>query len=542
MKLHLAAIFLLVLFSCSKKKEADLLVLNAKIYTADSLFTIHQAMAIKDEKIIALGSTEEILRQYNSSARLDGEGRPVFPGFNDAHCHFTGMATDRWKCDLTGTNSFREVLDNVNAYARNAKTEWIYGRGWDQNDWAEKTYPDKSMLDSLFPDRPVFLKRVDGHAALVNQAALDLAGINDTTEIAGGSFEKKDGKLTGILIDKAMEMVDNIIPGIPDELALEYFEEVQRLCLAVGLTTVQDCGISEHTLELLQRFEENQAMKIKVFALLSDSAHYYDKWIKKGIYHSPLLTMGGFKIYADGALGSRGACLLRPYSDKPGWSGFMLSNPDSLKTIAAKLANSPFQMCTHAIGDSANRAILNLYGEALTEKPNRRWRIEHAQVVNEKDFALFKKFDVVPSVQPTHATSDMYWAGERLGPSRLKHAYAYRDLLNIYGWLPLGTDFPVEDISPIKTFYAAVARKDALGFPPGGFQKENALTREQALKGITIWAAKAAFQEKEKGSLEVGKSADFLVLDRDIMECEENAILTTRVMATFINGKKVFGK
>ena len=535
--------FLLIMFSsCSQKQEADLLILNARIYSADSLFSVYEAMAIKDERIIALGTSADISGKYISSARLDAEGKAVFPGFHDAHCHYTGMATDRWKCNLTGTKSFREVLDNVNAYAKNAKTEWIYGRGWDQNDWPERTYPDKKELDSLFPDRPVFLKRIDGHAALVNQAALDIAGITDSSVIEGGSFEKKDGKLTGILIDKAMEMVDNVIPGISDEMALGYFEEVQRLCLAVGLTSVQDCGISEHTFNLLQRFQQNGGMQIKVYALLSDSAHYYDKWLRKGIYSSEYLTMGGFKIYADGALGSRGACLLKPYSDQPGWWGFMLKDADSLRQLATRIARSPFQLITHAIGDSANRAVLNIYGQALTGKHDRRWRIEHAQVINPDDISLFKEFDVIPSVQPTHATSDMYWAKDRLGDSRVKHAYAYRDLLNVHGWLPLGTDFPVEDISPIKTFYAAVVRKDAIGFPPGGFQKENALTREQALKGITMWPARAAFRENEKGSLERGKVADFVVTDRDIITCAEDEILGTRVIATFINGKKVFGR
>lgn len=541
MKLPAGVLLMLMMVSgCSKKERADLVVINARIYTADSLFNVFEAMAIRGREVVALGSSREIVNRFRAKETLDAEGRPVFPGFNDAHCHFTGMATDRWKCNLTGTRSFREVLDNVNAYSKSAKTLWIYGRGWDQNDWKEKVYPDKRELDSLFPTRPVFLKRVDGHAALVNQAALDVAGITDSSRVEGGSFEKRNGKLTGILIDKAMEMVDEVIPGVSDSLALGYFEDVQRLCLAVGLTTVQDCGISEHTLELLQRFENGGSMKIKVFTFLSDSLHYYDKWIRKGIVKSDLVTMGGFKVYADGALGSRGACMLEPYADKPGWSGFMQRSGAYLKEVATKLAASSFQLCTHAIGDSANRTILHLYGSALTGQRNRRWRIEHAQVINENDFRLFKKYDIVPSVQPTHATSDMYWAGERIGPLRLKHAYAYRELLNVHGWLPLGTDFPVEDISPLKTFYAAVSRKDQKGFPPEGFQKENALTREEALKGITIWPAKATFEENIKGSLEPGKAADFVILDIDIMKCAEKEITGAKTVMTFINGKKVY--
>ena len=543
MKFRVILVFQLVLLiSCSQKERVDLVVLNGRIYTADSAFNIREAMAIHDEKIVALGTSEYISKRFSAKETIDAGGKAVFPGFIDAHCHFSGMATDRWKCNLVGTGSFREVLDTVNAYAKKVETRWIYGRGWDQNDWENKAYPTRRELDSLFPDRPVFLKRIDGHAALVNQAALDLAGITPNTQVTGGVFQKKDGKLTGILIDKAMEMVDEKIPGISDTLAKKYFEDVQRLCLAVGLTSVHDCGISENTLELLKQFEDEGRMKMKVYALLSDSVHYYDSWLQKGIFKTRLITMGGFKLYADGALGSRGACLLEPYADEPGWKGFMLRDSAYFSMVAGKLANSPFQLCTHAIGDSANRSILTLYGRVLTGKRNRRWRIEHAQVVNEKDFKLFKEFKVIPSVQPTHATSDMYWAGERLGEQRMRHAYAYRELLNLHGWMPLGTDFPVEDISPLKTFYAAVVRKDASGYPAEGFQKENGLTREQALKGMTIWAAKAAFQEGEKGSLEPGKSGDFVILDRDIMRCREDEILPARVVMTFINGEKVFGE
>ena len=276
--------------------------------------------------------------------------------------------------------------------------------------------------------------------------------------------------------------------------------------------------------------------------MLSDITANYKMYLHKGPYKTDKLYVRGIKVYADGALGSRGACLLQPYADRAGWSGFLLSNINHYDSIAQVLAKTDFQMCTHAIGDSANRTILNIYNKVLNGKNDKRWRIEHAQVINENDFNLFGQSSIVPSVQPTHGTSDMYWAEERLGPHRVKGAYAYKQLLNQNGWLPLGTDFPVEDISPFKTFLAAVVRKDAKGFPANGFQIENALTREQAIKGMTTWAAKAGFLEKEVGSIEVGKKADFIVLDTDLLKVDEKDILQTRVLATYIGGLKVYGK
>jgi predicted amidohydrolase YtcJ len=529
-------------FSCKQKTKASLIVHHGVIYTVDSAFSVAEAMAVEDGKVLATGTNAQILEQYDAATSIDLEGKAVFPGFIDAHCHFTGYATDSWKADLTGTHSFEEIIEKIKVYSQSAPMEWIYGRGWDQNDWAIKEYPDKRVLDSLFPNRPVFLKRIDGHAALVNQKALDMTGITINTLVDGGKVETRNGMLTGILIDNAMDLVDTKIPQIPDSLARKYFTDMQRLCFAVGLTTVQDCGVGEHTVELIEQEQKAGRLKMKIFALLSDSAQYYDKWIAKGPYKTDRLHVGGFKFYADGALGSRGACLIHDYSDKPGWKGFMLSRPEHFTDVAARLAASKLQMCTHAIGDSGNRQLLSVYAAVLKGKNDRRWRIEHAQVVNENDFQYFKNYTIVPSVQPTHATSDMYWAEDRVGSERIHNAYAYQRLLQQNGWLPLGTDFPVEDISPLKTFYAAVVRRDAKGFPENGFQKENALTREQAIRGMTIWAAKAAFEEKEKGSLEVGKAADFIVLDKDLMRCTEPEMLAVKVLYNFINGEKVYSR
>jgi predicted amidohydrolase YtcJ len=539
---HWICVFFLfpLLMACNKKMSVSLIVDHAKIYTVDSSFSVVSAMAIKDGKIVATGTSESIFKQYEADSVLDAQGKFIFPGFIDAHCHFTGYATDMWKCELVGTTSFEAVVDKLKTYSTSAPMEWIYGRGWDQNDWDVKQFPDKKILDSLFPNRPVFLKRIDGHAALANNKALQLAGIDTHTEIAGGSVELKNQQLTGILIDNAMDLVEKIIPPLADSLAVKYYLLAQEICFAEGLTGVHDCGVSEHTIELVDAAQKSGFLKMKIFALLSDSSHYYDKWIQKGPYQTERLHVGGFKLYADGALGSRGACMLHSYDDKNNWNGFLLSNQQHFESVATKLANSKFQMCTHAIGDSGNRVILNIYAKTLKGKQERRWRIEHAQVVNNADFHLFGDAHIIPSVQPTHATSDMYWAEDRIGKERLAGAYAYQQLLQQNGWMPLGTDFPVEYISPMKTFLAAVARTDGNGYPKDGFQKENALTRVQAIRGMTIWAAKAAFEEKEKGSLEPGKTADFIILDTDLMECNWKDILKTKVYSNYVNGEAVY--
>lgn len=522
------------------QNKADYILTNAKIYTVNQNFDVVESMAIAEGKIIAVGKSEALLMKFQTAQIIDLKGKTILPGLIDAHCHFTGYATDLWKAQLFGTKSWQEVLLKMQAYAKNAQREWIYGRGWDQNDWDVKEFPTKEKLDALFPNRPVFLKRIDGHAAIANQKALDIAGINAKTKISGGEVEVKNGKLTGILIDNAMQSVEKHIPEIEDDLALQYYAQAQKECFAYGLTALHDCGISEKTLHLLEKAQSKDQLQMKIFALLEDNPKYYDHWIQKGRYVNKNITVGGFKVYSDGALGSRGAHLLHDYADKKDWKGFLLADKAHFQTIARKIADSNLQMCTHAIGDAANRTMLQIYGDVLGEKNDRRWRIEHAQIINPADFHLFGKYAIIPSVQPAHATSDMYWAEARLGKERLKHAYAYEDLLNENKWLPLGTDFPVEDINPFKTFYAAVARKDAKHFPEGGFQKENALSRVQALRGMTIWAAKAAFQEQEMGSLEVGKSADFIIVNQDLMTVPENDILDMKVLETFSNGKKVY--
>jgi hypothetical protein len=414
------------------------------------------------------------------------------------------------------------------------------GRGWDQNDWPVKEFPNNKRLNELFPDRPVLLERIDGHAAIANQKALELAGLKVTDKIAGGEIEIIDGKLTGILVDNAVELVGSKIPSPTIAEMKEALLDAQRNCFEQGLTTVSDCGLGYRQILFIDSLQKKGDLQMRIYAMLSDDKNNFDFAFTNGKIKTDHLHVCSFKVYADGALGSRGAYLLEPYADKPGWSGFLLSSQAHFDSVASIIINKGWQMCTHAIGDSGNRTMLRIYAKYLKGKNDLRWRIEHAQVINKNDFDLFGANSIIPSVQPTHATSDMYWAGDRLGNERIKGAYAYKQLLQQNGWIPLGTDFPVEDISPFKTFYAAVIRKDAKGWPDGGYQMENALTREETLRGMTIWAAKANFEENEKGSLEKGKLADFIILDKDIMKAGEKELLQVNVIKTFLDGQRVY--
>lgn len=525
--------------ACQTTATADLLIVNARIYTVDSQFTTASAMAIRDGKILAVGTDSEITNQYTGREKINARGQFIYPGFIDAHCHFLSYGLSLQTADLVGTNSWEAILDSLKNFAKHQPEGWIIGRGWDQNDWLVKQFPNNDALNQLFPDRPVLLSRIDGHAAIANKMALELAGIKPGDQLTGGKIEVKNGKLTGILIDNAIGRVAEKVPGPNPEQVKEALMDAQRNCFAAGLTTVDDCGLDFTDVAFMDSLQKEGSLKMRVYAMLSDAKKNYDYILPKGILKTDRMHVRSFKVYADGALGSRGACLLQPYSDQTGNHGFLLSQPEHFDSVAALLANSPFQMNTHAIGDSGNRTILNIYAKHLKNQPDRRWRIEHAQVVNQEDFVLFGEYGIIPSVQPTHATSDMYWAGDRLGKEREKGAYAFLDLLKQNGWIALGTDFPVEDISPFKTFFAAVVRQDAQGYPSGGYQMQNAMSREQALRGMTIWAAKSNFEESEKGSLEPGKLADFVLLDRNLLHTPTDSLLSTRVLGTWLNGKQV---
>ena len=544
MKSILFSVILLVIFSsCMKKQKADLVVHNGIIYTSDSAFSIVQSLAVKDGKIISTGSNTYILSRYEADEMIDAGGRAVYPGFIDAHCHFYGYGTNLMRIDLKGTNSFEEVIERVKQQQDKKFSGWIWGRGWDQNTWEVKEFPDNSLLDSLFPDIPVFLQRIDGHAALANSKALSLVSRNWEKDITGGEIIRKNGKPTGLLIDAAADTVKAAIPALSTEQIKQALVAAQEDCFAVGLTTVSDAGYNaDETVNIFNAIKEmhkSGELKMRIYAMIDWSEENAKHFFRTGIYKDDKLNIRSFKLYSDGALGSRGAYLIEPYADNPQTHGILLYKLDYLKHVANQVSETDFQLNTHSIGDSSARIILNIYGEALGINNLRRWRLEHAQIIHPDDLRSFKDYNIIPSVQTTHATSDMNWAAKRLGQERVKNAYAYKTLLEAAGIIANGSDFPVEDINPLYGFYAAIARKDIKGNPEEGFQKENALTREEALRAMTIWAAYANFEEDEKGSLEKGKFADFVILDKDIMTVEEAEIPVTKVTDTYLAGKKV---
>lgn len=540
---YISILFSIVwLQSCGLGKEpVDLIVHNATIYTVDEGFSIAQAFAVKDNRYVAVGGNSSILSNYESENVIDMGGKPIYPGFIDAHAHFYRYGLGLQVADLLGAESEEELVQRVkDHHDRNPEVAWILGKGWDQNLWDGKEFPTKHALDSLFPDTPVLLTRIDGHAALVNQKALTLGGITARTEMVGGKVILEDGKPTGVLIDNAIKLVSAKVPDASEEESRNALLGAQENCFAVGLTTVVDAGLEIATIDLIKKMQEENTLKMRMYAMVNPSeanmAHYFEK----GPYQDDKLTVKSFKIYGDGALGSRGAALLRPYHDHSDNYGFLLKNPEEFDELAKQMYEHGFQMNTHCIGDSANRTLLDIYAKYLKGKNDLRWRIEHAQIVSKEDMPKFAKYSIIPSVQPTHATSDMYWAEQRLGPFRIKTAYAYKDLLDQNNMLALGSDFPVEHINPLYGFHSAVARKDAENWPEDGFQSENRITREQALKGMTIWAAYANFEEDLKGSIEPGKLADFVVLENDIMIVDRRDIRGIQVKNTFIGGEKVF--
>ncbi|CAL2056897.1 amidohydrolase [Tenacibaculum sp. 190524A05c] len=534
-KLITLALLSVTIFSCNQKQEADIIVKNAKVYTVNNDFDSAESFAIKDGKFLAVGTNEEIDQKYNSSHTVDADGKAVYPGLIDGHCHFFRFGLQLQKVDVTGTNSYDEVLEKIAAFQKEKNLSFITGRGWDQNDWEVKKFPTKEKLDQLFPDTPVAITRVDGHAMLVNQKALDISGITENSTVEGGEFIRENGKLTGVLIDNAMDFVK--VPAASKKEQIEALKEAEKINFSYGLTTVVDAGLEKENIELIDSLQQAGALKIKIYAMVSATQPQLDYYIKKGIIKTDRLNVRSFKVYGDGALGSRGAAMKEPYSDRHNHFGALIYSPERYREIAKQIAASEYQMNTHAIGDSANYLMLKTYQDVLKGHTDRRWRIEHAQIVDKADFDLFK--NVVPSIQPTHATSDMYWAEDRVGKERIKGGYAFKTLLNTYGKVALGTDYPVEKVSPFLTFYAAVARKDLNNYPENGYQMENALTREETLKGMTIWNAYANFEENEKGSIEVGKMADFVILDQDIMTVDIKNVPNTKVISTYVNGEKV---
>ena len=527
----------ILLLSCSAN-DADLIIHNAVIYTVNNDFDKATTVAVKDGKFIAVGG-EELLELYTAKSVVDLNGFPVYPGFIDAHCHFYNFGLLQQQLDLNGTKSFEEVIQRIAAYIESNPGIPVLGQGWDQNIWDIKEYPTKEILDQRFPNVLIAVKRVDGHALLVNQKVLDLAGIDLSTEVDGGVVVRVNGALTGVLIDNAMDKVHQALPKPTLKQQEEALLAAQKICFQNGLTTVDDAGLDKEQLELIDNMQKRNILDIRVYGMISNTPENLEYYLDKGPTQTDRLNIRSVKVYADGALGSRGAALKKDYSDEQGNRGSFVTPVEEIQALAFILAKKGFQMNTHAIGDAANHEVLKAYKKALIIDPNPRWRIEHAQVVSEIDREFFDS-KILPSIQPTHATSDMFWADERLGEDRIKNAYAYKTLLDWSGKVALGTDFPVEYVSPLKTFYAAVARTTEEQIPDGGFQIEDGLTRMEALKGMTIWAAYANFEEEIKGSIEVGKMADMVILKKDIMEVDINTVTNIDVVATIVDGIMVY--
>ena len=535
-KLNNLILVLLVFTSLqSCKKSVDYVAYNGNIYTVNNDFNVASAFAVKDGKFIDVGN-DEIFSKYNTKQKIDLNGSTVVPGLIDAHCHFYGLGLNQSVIDLTGTSSFNEILEKI---AIENNKDVIRGRGWDQNDWEIKEFPNKLKLDLAYPNTPVILERIDGHAYLVNQKALDIAGIDINTTSTNGSLLSKKGKLTGVLIDGPMSIIDDAFGEISLDNKIKALISAQKICFQNGLTTVDDAGLSKEVILLIDSLQKKDLLKMRVYAMISNSEDDVDYFLENGPIKTNSLNVRSVKVYGDGALGSRGATLKEPYSDDKHNYGKLVTSYKDIKDLADKLAKANFQMNTHAIGDSTINILIDTYSKVLENKTDPRWRIEHSQIIDLNDIDGYNN-KILPSVQPTHATSDMYWAKDRVGSKRIKGAYAYKALLEKSKVIGLGTDFPVEKVNPFHTFYASISRKDLNDYPEKGFEFENALSREETLKGMTIWAAYLNFEEKEKGSIEKGKFADFIIIDRDIMKVETNKTPNTKVLKTYLSGELVY--
>ncbi len=530
-------------------QQADLVVTNARIYTADANRPQAQALAVREGRIVFVGSARgaEALTGPRTE-RLDLTGRTVIPGMVDAHAHLLGLGQALRRVDLVGTRTYDEVIARVAQRARTARPgEWIQGRGWDQNDWPDTRFPTHAALSRAVPNHPVYLTRVDGHAALVNAKALELAGVTAATpDPEGGRFLRHaNGSPTGVLIDRAQGVVGRVIPPTSRaelrEATLAAIAEANRW----GLTGIHDAGVGPDGIEVYEELAKEGRYDLRNYVMIRSDDSTLERFFRRGpqsALHGGRLWMRAVKISADGALGSRGAALLEPYADESGNTGLITTPPERIRRVAVRALQSGFQLNVHAIGDRANRVVLDQFAAALREVPvaDHRFRIEHAQILSYQDIPRFAQLDVIPSMQGSHQSSDMYWVPNRLGWSRSQGAYAWRSLLNTGVVIPNGSDFPVEAVNPLISFHAFVTRQDAAGFPAGGWFPAERTTREEALLSMTLWPAYAAFMEHESGSLTAGKYADFVVLDQDIMTVAPEDLPKTGVVLTVLGGRAVY--
>ncbi len=549
--LPVALVFLVVAPAptAQQQRPADLIVTNARIYTADQARPRASAMAIRDGRIVFVGNARGAATLAGPrTEQLDLGGKTVIPGMVDAHAHLLGLGRALRRLDLVGTTSYEEVVARATERARTAQPgDWIQGHGWDQNDWADTRFPTHDALSRAIPDNPVYLTRIDGHAALVNAKALELAGVSaQTPDPEGGRFIRDAaGNPTGVLIDRAQGLVARTVPPATlDELKaaiLAAIAETSRW----GLTGIHDAGVSETVIAIYEELAREGSYDLRNYVMIRANEETLERFMRRGVQtgmHGDRLWIRSIKITADGALGSRGAALLEDYSDEPGNSGLITARPELIRRVAITALANGFQLNVHAIGDRANRMVLDAFEAALDEVPvaDHRFRIEHAQILHHQDIPRFAELGVIPSMQGSHQTSDMYWVPNRIGWSRAQGSYAWRSLLNTGVVIPNGSDFPVEAVNPLISFKAFVTREDDDGFPEGGWLASQKTTRQEALLSMTLWPAYAAFMENETGSLTRGKYADFVVLDQDIMTVSDDRILDTKVELTVLGGKVVY--
>ena len=554
---YLGWLFITILFSsalmicCGKPGPADFVLRNGKIATVDESFSFQEAVAVRGNKIVFVGSNEGVEPFIFPNTTVIGlEGKLVLPGLIDAHAHLHSLGEELTYLNVTGTKSYQEIIDKVAEKVETTEPgEWIIGGRWDQNDWEDKSFPVHDSLSLVSPHNPVYLARIDGNAGFANKKALEIAGITkDTPDPFGGVIVRKsDGEPTGVLVNRAMNKVTENIPKDSEERYREKFLKAVNSCLKAGLTGVHEAGVGPHAIGMYKDLIDKGQLKMRIYAMLGeeedlpldiDLVDYFKKH-RIEEYNNHMLSVRSIKLFFDGALGSRGAAFFDPYEDDPQNTGLLRITPEYIYQISKAALKADMGVNTHCIGIRGNRLCLDAYEKALKENPkdDHRFRIEHAQIVRREDVKKFVSLGVIPSMQPTHCTSDMYFVEDRVGKERAEGAYAWRWFIDAGLVIPCGSDFPVESNNPMLGIYAAITRQDARGWPETGWFPEQRMNREEAIKGFTIWAAYSAFQEDVLGSIEVGKYADFTVLDKDILQVEPREILTTKAVYTIVGGK-----
>jgi predicted amidohydrolase YtcJ len=524
---------------------------NAVIYTVNELQPTVEAMAFNSQGVIlGLGTNQKIRSAFQNATSLDLQGKTVIPGLIDSHGHLTGLALSLTRAQLAGTTSKEEIFERLQEHEQKlADDDGLLGRGWDQNDWSETEFPTRQELDEHFPDRPVYLTRIDGHASWSNSAALAMSDrdLSGDWHPQGGFIHRDDEQqATGVLIDGAKALIERAIPGESEQLLQGALELALQRMISLGLTGVHDPGLNKAGIERYLSMIEAGRFPSRVYVMADGAGSTLD-WLceQGGIRHdSGRLYAHSAKMYEDGALGSRGAALLIDYADDPGNRGLLFLQPDVLQAQIEKTMDCGFQAAVHAIGDAGNRIVLDAIEAGILNHPDNpgRHRVEHVQILDAQDVERFAQLSVIAAMQPTHATSDMYWAEKRLGSERIRYSYAWRSLLDSGARLALGSDFPVEEVNPMHGIYAAVSRRDLAGWPEGGWYPGEAISRTEALRGFTLDAAYAGFMEEMVGSLEDGKRADFVILDRDIMTVPEDEIPLAVVLETWLDGSMVFSR